>query len=31
MQITQIKHIKLNPGSVTSYDPQPGNRVGLFW
>jgi len=22
---------KLNPGSVTSYDLRPGNRVGLFW
>jgi len=26
-----IKHNKLNPGSVTSYDLRPGNRVGLFW
>jgi len=31
MQITQIKHVKLNPGSVASYDLRPGNGVGLFW
>jgi len=23
--------IKLKPGLVTSYNIQPGNRVGLFW
>jgi len=26
--ITQIKHKKLKPGLVTSYNCQPGNRVG---
>jgi len=30
IQITQIKHNKLNPGLVTSYDLRPGNGVGLF-
>ena len=28
---TQNKHKKLQPGSVTSYDIQPGNREGLFF
>jgi len=31
MKITQNKRNKRNPGSVTSYDIRPGNRVGLFW
>jgi len=30
IQITQIKHNKLNPGSVASYDIRPGNGVALF-
>jgi len=31
IQVTQNEHNKLNPGSVISYDLQPGNGVGLFW
>ena len=31
IQITQIKHNKLNPGLVASYNLRPGNAVGLFW
>jgi len=29
--MTQIKHNKLNPGSVAFYDHRPRNGVGLFW
>jgi len=31
IQITQIKHNKLHPGSVASYDLRPGNGVRVFW
>jgi len=29
MQITENKHNKLNPGSVTSYDLRPGKATTL--
>jgi len=28
---TQIKHKRLKPGLVASYNIPPGNREGLFW
>jgi len=29
--LTNYQQKKLKPGLVTSYDIQPGSRVGLFW
>jgi len=31
LTLTENLKLQLSPGLVTSYDIQPGNRVGLFW